>query len=140
MKNAVYTVVLLIIFIFIYQLFSSQKIFNNIAQNQKPIHPETIAAYQNNCASCHGVNLQGQEGWQNTLDDDGHRLAPPLNGTGHTWHHSPEYLFQVIKYGFPSFDPNYEGKMLGNDSLSEDEVWQLMQLTLLKHGSRKISV
>ena len=75
MKNAVYTVVLLIIFIFLYQLFSSQKIFNNIAQNQKPIHPETIAAYQNNCASCHGVNLQGQEGWQNTLDEDGHRLA-----------------------------------------------------------------
>ena len=36
------------------------------------------------------------------------------------------HLFQVIKYGFPSFDPNYEGKMLGNDSLSEDEVWQLI--------------
>ena len=40
-----------------YQLFSYIWI-----QNQKPIHPET-----DNCASCHGVNLQGQEGWQNTL-------------------------------------------------------------------------
>ena len=50
-----------------------------------------------------GVNLQGQEGYS---DEE-------MFKTGHTWHHSPEYLFQVIKYGFPSFDPNYEGKMLG---------------------------
>tara|TARA_Y100000996_G_C22231857_1_gene523965 strand:+ start:105 stop:545 length:441 start_codon:yes stop_codon:yes gene_type:complete len=126
MRTAALIIVALIIAFFLYQAFSNQSIEEEVAQAQKPIHPETIAAYQNNCASCHGVNLQGQEDWQNTLDEDGHRLAPPLNGTGHTWHHSPDYLFQVIKYGFPSFDPNYEGKMLGNDSLSEEEVWQLI--------------
>ena len=85
-----------------------------------------IKIYANNCASCHGKNLQGQVGWQNQLDDDGHRLAPPLNGTAHTWHHSPEYLYRVIKYGFTSFDPNYEGKMLGNSGLSDEEVWELV--------------
>ena len=82
--------------------------------------------YAQNCASCHGKNLQGQVGWQNQLDEDGHRLAPPLNGAAHTWHHSPEYLYRVIKYGFTSFDPNYEGKMLGNSGLSDEEVWELV--------------
>ena len=89
MRTVVLIIVALIIAFFLYQAFSNQTIEEEVAQAQKPIHPETIAAYQNNCASCHGVNLQGQEGWQNTLDEDGHRLAPPLNGTGHTWHHSP---------------------------------------------------
>ena len=84
MRTVVLIIVALIIAFFLYQAFSNQSIEEEVAQAQKPIHPETIAAYQNNCASCHGVNLQGQEGWQNTLDDDGHRLAPPLNGTGHT--------------------------------------------------------
>ena len=126
MRTAALIIVPLIIAFFLYQAFSNQTIEEEVAQAQKPIHPETMAAYQNNCASCHGVNLQGQEGWQNILDEDGHRLAPPLNGTGHTWHHSPEYLFQVIKYGFPSFDPNYEGKMLGNSDLSDKEVWELV--------------
>ena len=42
--------------------------------------------YQNNCVSCHQVNLSGAKNWKG-LDEDGHRKAPPLNGTGHTWHH-----------------------------------------------------
>ena len=72
------------------------------------------------------LKLQGQNGWKSKLDEDGHRLAPPLNGSGHTWHHSPDYLFKVIKYGVQGFDPNYKGKMLGNESLGDEEVWQLI--------------
>ena len=75
--------------------------------------------YAENCAGCHMGNLAGHEEWNKSLDEDGHRRAPPLNGTGHTWHHSPEYLFQVTKYGFKKTIPDYEGKMLGNDTLSD---------------------
>ena len=32
----------------------------------------------------------------------------------------------MIKYGFQSYDPNYEGKMVGNSSLSDSEVWDLI--------------
>ena len=32
--------------------------------------------YREQCASCHGVNLEGQVGWQDTMVD-GMRLAPP---------------------------------------------------------------
>ena len=59
------------------------------------------------------------------VDEDGQRL-PPLNGTGHTWHHSPDQLFQIIRYGYKKFDPNYKGKMLGNEDLSEDDVWSIL--------------
>ena len=45
--------------------------------------------YAENCAACHMGNLAGHEEWDKSLDEDGHRRAPPLNGTGHTWHHSP---------------------------------------------------
>ena len=83
--------------------------------------------YAENCAGCHMGNLAGHEEWNKSLDEDGHRRAPPLNGTGHTWHHSPKYLFQVTKYGFKKLIPDYEGKMLGNDSLSDDDVWSIIE-------------
>jgi hypothetical protein len=72
-------------------------------------------------------NLAGNPDWKSGLDDDGQRLPPPLNGTGHTWHHAPKQLFQVIRYGYKKFDPNYKGKMLGNDDLSEDDVWSILE-------------
>ena len=54
--------------------------------------------YSENCASCHGINLEGQKNWQNR-DDEGYLPAPPHDETGHTWHHPDEYLFQMTKYG-----------------------------------------
>ena len=127
-KNSLYILITGIIIVGLYIIMMPD---NNSTQNRvdivnAQISPAVVSLYQNNCASCHGKNLQGQVGWQNQLDEDGHRLAPPLNGTAHTWHHSPEYLYRVIKYGFTSFDPNYEGKMLGNSGLSDEEVWELV--------------
>ena len=79
--------------------------------------------YQDNCASCHQNNLSGQVGWKNKVDVDGHRLAPPLNGTGHTWHHNDKILFYIIKRGLAKMVPNYEGKMMGfSDKLNDAEI------------------
>ncbi len=54
--------------------------------------------YKNNCASCHGVNLEGQERWRQP-DADGYMPAPPHDESGHTWHHPDKYLFLMTKYG-----------------------------------------
>jgi len=79
-------------------------------------------AYQNNCASCHLVNLLGAENWKG-LDEDGHRKAPPLNGTGHTWHHDDETLHKIIKYGLAGLISDYKGKMGGfEDNLSDKDI------------------
>ena len=78
--------------------------------------------YNQYCASCHQVNLAGAKNWKG-FDEDGHRKAPPLNGTGHTWHHSDELLHKIIKYGFAKLIKNYEGKMIGfEDQLSDKEI------------------
>ena len=78
--------------------------------------------YENNCVSCHQVNLIGAENW-NGLDEDGHRKAPPLNGTGHTWHHDDATLHNIIKYGLAKLVKNYEGKMLGfEDNLKDKDI------------------
>ena len=54
--------------------------------------------YINNCASCHGENLKGQPYWREH-NNAGYLPAPPHDKTGHTWHHSDAYLFQITKYG-----------------------------------------
>ena len=82
--------------------------------------------YVTHCASCHGDNLQGQPNWSTKKDKDGHNLSPPLNGTGHTWHHSQDQLFNIIRYGFKIYNENYDGKMQGNDKLNDDDIWSIL--------------
>ena len=78
--------------------------------------------YESYCVSCHQVNLIGAENWKG-LDEDGHRKAPPLNGTGHTWHHDDATLHNIIKYGLAKLVKNYEGKMLGfEDNLKDKDI------------------
>ena len=79
-------------------------------------------AYQNNSVACHQVNLAGAENWKG-LDEDGHRKTPPLNGTGHTWHHDDATLHTIIKYGLAGIVSDYEGKMAGfGDNLSDKDI------------------
>lgn len=54
--------------------------------------------YLDNCASCHGENLEGQPNWQ-TQNPDGTLPAPPHDETGHTWHHGDRLLFAYTKFG-----------------------------------------
>ena len=78
--------------------------------------------YESNCVNCHQVNLVGAENWKG-LDEDGHRKAPPLNGTGHTWHHDDASLHNIIKYGLAKIVKSYDGKMLGfEDNLKDQDI------------------
>jgi mono/diheme cytochrome c family protein len=78
--------------------------------------------YESYCVSCHQVNLVGAENWKG-LDEDGHRKAPPLNGTGHTWHHDDATLHNIIKYGLAKIVKNYDGKMIGfGDKINDKQV------------------
>lgn len=59
---------------------------------------EGRALYLDNCASCHGKNLEGQPNWQ-TPGPDGAFPAPPHDESGHTWHHPDALLFRITKFG-----------------------------------------
>ena len=79
--------------------------------------------YALRCASCHGRSLQGQPLWQ-LLDEYAGRRAPAQDETGHTWQHSDEDIFQMVKEGrFPeapregrSYMPAFK-TMLGDDEI-----------------------
>lgn len=79
--------------------------------------------YADQCAVCHGENLEGQPNWRKR-GEDGLLPAPPHDATGHTWHHDDEALFTLTKFGLaglmenapPTGMPVYEGV------LSDDEI------------------
>jgi mono/diheme cytochrome c family protein len=66
--------------------------------------------YDQHCASCHGLNLEGQPNWQKRLPN-GRLPAPPHDASGHTWHHSDAELFTMVKDGLSALVPGYESDM-----------------------------
>ncbi len=54
--------------------------------------------YQNNCSTCHGPTGQGDANWR-TPGPDGKFRPPPLNGSGHMWHHPLPVLLSTIRDG-----------------------------------------
>jgi len=80
--------------------------------------------YKEQCARCHGGNLEGQLNWQTPLPN-GRLLAPPHDDSGHTWHHPDSYLFGITKYGMvPPYAPaGYQSDMPAfEDVLSDEEI------------------
>jgi len=69
--------------------------------------------YQQQCAVCHGEQAQGNPAWR-TRGSNGILLPPPLNGSGHTWHHPLDLLRQtVLQGGIPTGGsmPAFKGKL-----------------------------
>lgn len=54
--------------------------------------------FRQNCAACHGANAQGAPNWSRPGPDDQYP-PPPLNGTGHAWHHPKRALLSTIQNG-----------------------------------------
>ena len=86
--------------------------------------------YAENCAACHGANLEGQPNWQSPAAD-GRLPPPPHDATGHTWHHDDQLLFDYTKLGgtalmaakgldFDSGMPQFEG------TLTDAEIWNII--------------
>lgn len=79
-------------------------------------------AYTEQCASCHGKNLEGQPDWQ-TPSPNGRLPAPPHDAAGHTWHHSDRELFLITRDGMDAVVPGYESDMPAfSEVLSDAEI------------------
>ncbi len=82
--------------------------------------------YAEQCASCHGANLEGQPNWRKPLPN-GRLPAPPHDRTGHTWHHSDRQLFEMTKNGTAGMMPGYETDMPAyKDVLSDADIWAVL--------------
>ncbi len=83
--------------------------------------------YAENCASCHGANLEGQPNWRQR-NQNGRLPAPPHNARGHTWHHDDATLFGITKFG----TAKYTGLPIESDmpafesSLTDEEIWAVL--------------
>ncbi len=82
------------------------------------------ALYAQQCAACHGANLEGQPNWRERLPS-GRMPAPPHDASGHTWHHPDALLFAITRNGlvpgvtaprgYESDMPAFAGKLSDND-------------------------
>ena len=93
------------------------------------------ALYRDNCASCHGSNLEGQPEWRSP-DANGLYPAPPHNDDGHTWHHADQLLYDYTNLGGAAalqksgVDGFESGMPAFGETLSEAEIWAV--LTFIK--------
>ena len=72
------------------------------------------------CAACHGRQAEGAPEWQ-SLGPDGKYPPPPLNGSGHGWHHPLRILYGVIMNGSPGGQgnmPAWKGKLTDEEVLA----------------------
>lgn len=92
-----------------------------VGNGMSPFRPTAVAAetvqlgarvYAEHCASCHGLNLEGESNWQEQ-NVDGSFRAPPHDASGHTWHHGDATLLEAIRLGGSRF----EGLNIGGTSL-----------------------
>lgn len=86
--------------------------------------------YAENCAACHGAELQGQPDWR-TPGPDGALPAPPHDETGHTWHHADRALFEYTQLGgaeaLARMGMEFDSGMPGfGDVLADDEIWDIL--------------
>ncbi len=94
------------------------------------LNPSDIATgqtlYAQQCASCHGANLQGQPDWKKPLAN-GKYPAPPHDNSGHTWHHNDTILTTIILNGGDGTGNMSHGDMPAfKDKLTETQVRQIL--------------
>lgn len=93
---------------------------------ERQFDPQQLASgealYRSNCASCHGATGQGAANWTKR-GTDGRFPPPPLNGSGHTWHHSTEILTGIIRNGSPD---NKASMPAFGERLTDQEIQALI--------------
>ena len=96
--------------------------------------------YARECASCHGLKLEGQPNWRKRLSN-GRLPAPPHDESGHTWHHPDRVLFAITRNGLvPPYAPKgYESDMPAfAGKLSDDEIWAALAYLKSHWTSREV--
>lgn len=106
-----------------------------------PIAPDSAGQilYEENCASCHGINGEGQyPDDPYKIDESGLAGAPPHDVTGHTWHHPDQVLIATVYNGqnLPNFHPMPAFK----DKLSIDEIISVIAYIKTWWGTEELDV
>lgn len=101
-------------------VFLSTKTLPPIRHTDRLVVDRGRSIYASECASCHGVNLEGQPSWRVRLPS-GKLPAPPHDDAGHTWHHTDQVLFDIIKRGPSAYPSDYATDMPAFSSRLSDQ-------------------
>jgi mono/diheme cytochrome c family protein len=108
-----------------YLFMGSRESSDNALLN--PDDPQIVAMggelYASECAGCHGAGGEGQAGWENASQES--PLAPPHDGSGHTWEHPDSALFDLTKTGLSTVacrTLNSEAMPKFADTLNDEQI------------------
>jgi len=78
--------------------------------------------YQTTCASCHGIDGEGQfPDDPMKPDETGRYGAPPHNDDGHTWHHDDDLILQIINEGGMGSESTFYPMPAFSETFSDEE-------------------
>lgn len=111
----------------LYGLWSVEQT-NKVAVQLDPDNKQIVqlgkTLYQEECAACHGSQLEGEDNWKQRKPN-GRLPAPPHDANGHTWHHPEQALFAITKFGPAAMagTGNYQSDMPAyKETLSDEEI------------------
>jgi mono/diheme cytochrome c family protein len=124
MKLAIVTMVLLAMALGACDQKTQKAPLSSVSTGQMPARhydPAVLSlgkqVYQQHCSVCHGAQAQGAPDWRKRKPN-GKFPPPPLNGSGHAWHHSRAVLRDVIRNGSQAGQgdmPAWQGKLTDNE-------------------------
>ncbi len=115
-----------------YQVSYANETKRDSSQDNKFIMHGAVK-FAENCAECHGKIAQGTPNWHEP-DAKGNYPPPPLDGTGHAWHHSEAVLKHTIRDGGKKLG----GTMPGFDKKLNDRDMEAIIVWLQSHWPDKI--
>ncbi len=115
-------IVVVLVVVVVVNIFTDKTDNKTIAANNLILGRQV---FNNNCAKCHGYRAKGLvSNWKAPLPS-GKYPAPLLNGSAHSWHHSPKLLLNTINYG---------GAKLGGTMPSfKDKLTQVEKQAVIKY-------
>ena len=105
-----------------------------------PIQPDPAgqALYEAHCATCHGIDGDGQNPDNPyALNEDGLMVAPPHDSTGHTWHHPDQQNFLTVWRGRKA--PGALEMPGFGEKITVDEVFQILAYIKTWWGDEELS-
>ena len=82
--------------------------------------------YATRCASCHGSDLKGEQGWPQRRPN-GVMPASPLDEGGNAWQRDDRWLFTTIKLGGQATaSSGYSSAMPASGALTDAEIWAVI--------------
>lgn len=82
--------------------------------------------YATRCASCHGSDLKGEQGWPQRRPN-GVMPASPLDEGSNAWQRDDQWLFTTIKHGGQATaSSGYSSAMPGFGGLTDTDIWAVI--------------